>query len=198
MNLKRLALILAVFAVFCGVHASAQTATAKGTVVDADGKPVNNAVVVFKNSDNNQTYKLKTNKKGEFFQIGMLSGPYSVEVQVDNKPVFQNKTRLQLDENDLGTIKVQPTAASAPPAATPSPAAASVQASKQKQGKAVDAQSAQAEKENQKIQGLNQRLAEARAAAAAGNLDQAATIATDTANSDPTRPLLWFIAGSFD
>ena len=52
--------------------------TVKGTVKDPDGKPVVEAVVVWMNTDNGQKYTLKTNKKGEYFSLGISPGKYNV------------------------------------------------------------------------------------------------------------------------
>ena len=46
----------------------------KGVCKDAQGNPVVDAVVVWVNMDNGQKYTLKTNKKGEYFSLGLSTG----------------------------------------------------------------------------------------------------------------------------
>ena len=59
--------------------ASAQTGSVKGKVVDGAGKPVEKAQVAIEYADGiNRKYDVKTNKKGEFIQIGLQPGSYKV------------------------------------------------------------------------------------------------------------------------
>ena len=52
--------------------------TVKGVCKDIEGNPIADGVVVFVNQDNGQKYTLKTNKKGEYFSLGVGSGTYNV------------------------------------------------------------------------------------------------------------------------
>jgi len=55
----------------------AQTGALQGKVMDAAGKPLEKAVVVIEFTDGiNRKYEVKTNKKGEFIQIGLAPGGY--------------------------------------------------------------------------------------------------------------------------
>jgi tetratricopeptide (TPR) repeat protein len=63
------------------VPASAQTGQVKGKVVDAENKPVEGATVNLSQSDNNSKFSLKTNKKGEYMQIGLPPGNYVILVE---------------------------------------------------------------------------------------------------------------------
>ena len=58
--------------------ASAQTGQIKGKVLDAENKPVEGAKVTLQAKDTNGKFDLKTNKKGEFMQIGVPPGDYDV------------------------------------------------------------------------------------------------------------------------
>src|ERR1700676_361843 len=51
--------------------------TVKGVCKDAQGTPIVDAVVVWSNTDNGQKYTLKTNKKGEYFSLGITPGTYT-------------------------------------------------------------------------------------------------------------------------
>src|SRR5579863_7175338 len=50
----------------------------KGVCKDAQGTPLPEAIVVWTNLDNGQKYTLKTNKKGEYFSLGISPGKYQV------------------------------------------------------------------------------------------------------------------------
>ena len=62
----------------CASPVFAQSGTVKGVCKDVDGKPIADAVVVYTNLDNGQKYTLKTNKKGEYFSLGIAAGKYDV------------------------------------------------------------------------------------------------------------------------
>jgi len=52
----------------------------KGKVVDASDKPVEGATVTFESQNSNQKRDTKTDKKGEFLQVGLNSGPWKITV----------------------------------------------------------------------------------------------------------------------
>jgi tetratricopeptide (TPR) repeat protein len=70
-----------------GPEASAQTGTARGKVMDDKGQPLPDAVVNLEFQGGvTRKYETKTNKKGEFTQVGMYPGMYRITV---NKEGFQ-------------------------------------------------------------------------------------------------------------
>ena len=58
--------------------AFAQTGQIKGKVVDAQGNPVDGAKIVLYNQQTNRSLETKTNKKGEYIQVGLSPGKYKV------------------------------------------------------------------------------------------------------------------------
>jgi tetratricopeptide (TPR) repeat protein len=57
--------------------AQAQTGTARGKVLDAQGQPIAEAKVLIEFQGGiTRKFEVKTNKKGEFMQVGMQPGPY--------------------------------------------------------------------------------------------------------------------------
>jgi tetratricopeptide (TPR) repeat protein len=57
--------------------ARAQTGTARGKVLDVDGKPIAEATVVIEFQGGiNRKFETRSNKKGEWMQVGMQPGPY--------------------------------------------------------------------------------------------------------------------------
>jgi Tfp pilus assembly protein PilF len=64
---------------FVAQPAGAQTGQAKGKVVDAKGQPVEGATVVIEATDGmGRKFTVKTNRRGEFIQIGLPPGGYRV------------------------------------------------------------------------------------------------------------------------
>jgi tetratricopeptide (TPR) repeat protein len=77
--------------------ASAQTSSLAGEVKDEDGKPLVGAWVMIERTDIKGNYKVKTNKKGEYFHAGLPLGTYNIRLEVDGKVRDQVKgvrTRL--------------------------------------------------------------------------------------------------------
>ena len=59
--------------------AQAQTGAVQGKVTDTAGKPVEKATIAIEFTDGiNRKYEVKTNKKGEFIQLGLQPGPYKI------------------------------------------------------------------------------------------------------------------------
>ncbi len=59
-------------------EAQAQTGTARGRVLDAQGQPVADAKVLMEFQGGvTRKFEVKTNKKGEWMQVGMQPGPYT-------------------------------------------------------------------------------------------------------------------------
>lgn len=70
--------------VFLAAPASAQTGAVKGKVVDGQGNPIDGAKITIQSADSAaRKYETKSNKKGEFFQIGLAPGNYKVSAEKD-------------------------------------------------------------------------------------------------------------------
>jgi tetratricopeptide (TPR) repeat protein len=72
-----LVLSLAAFA----APASAQTGQLKGKVVDGQNKPLGDAKIVMLAVETNRKYETKSDSKGEWRQIGLPPGPYTVTAE---------------------------------------------------------------------------------------------------------------------
>jgi tetratricopeptide (TPR) repeat protein len=72
-------------AVLCAVAVAPALAQSvvRGKVVDAQGKPVPDATVTFEATDANRKTATKTDKNGDFLQVGLASGGYSVTAAKD-------------------------------------------------------------------------------------------------------------------
>lgn len=83
-TLQRLASLTALLALFT-FGAMAQTASLEGEVKGEDGKPLKDALVKIDRKDIKGAYKVKTNKKGQWFHAGLPLGTYDVSLEVDGK-----------------------------------------------------------------------------------------------------------------
>src|SRR5436305_1311731 len=68
--------------------------TVKGVARDAEGKPIADAVIIWANQDNGQKYSLKTNKKGEYFSLGITPGTYTATLYKTAEDAKANKELL--------------------------------------------------------------------------------------------------------
>ncbi len=167
--------------------------TVKGACKDAQGNPVADAVVVWTNMDNGQKYTLKTNKKGEYFSLGLSPGKYVVTLyknaddmkagkEMDHVKGFQ----VNLDENTLDfDVKKEMESAAKGQGLSP------------EQLKQMQEQQAKAAKETTTVKSLNEKLNAAKTAADAGDFDTAIASLNEATQVDATRDLLWFKLGDY-
>lgn len=92
-----LLILLAIVAAALSIPAVSQGAlgTVKGVCKDDQGNPIVDAQVTWHNDDNGRTYKLKTNKKGEYFSLGIEPGNYTVTLTKDGKELFKTPPKQQ-------------------------------------------------------------------------------------------------------
>jgi tetratricopeptide (TPR) repeat protein len=162
--------------------------TVKGVAKDANGNPIADAVVVYTNLDNGQKYTLKTNKKGEYFSLGVSAGKYNIVLyqtaddQKANKEMdFVKGFTVTLDENTLDfDIKKEREGAAKGQGLTP------------EQLKQLQEQQEKQKKEVNTVKSLNDKLNAAKTAADAGDYDTAITALNDANQIDPSRDLVWF------
>lgn len=167
--------------------------TVKGVCKDADGKPIAEALVIYANQDNGQKYTLKTNKKGEYFSLGISPGKYNVSLyknpddQKANKEMdHANGFQVQLDENTLDfDVKKEQESAAKGAGLTP------------EQIKQMQEQKEKAEHEKNTVGKLNDKLNAAKTAADAGDFDTAIANLNDANQMDPSRDLVWFKLGDY-
>ncbi|MGC1647768.1 MAG: tetratricopeptide repeat protein [Candidatus Sulfotelmatobacter sp.] len=165
----------------------------EGVCKDAQGNPIADAVVVWTNMDNGQKYTLKTNKKGEYFSLGLSPGKYLVTLYKTADDAKANKEldhvkgfQVNLDKNELPfDLKKDQEAAAKGQGLTP-------EQMKQMQ----EAQAKQA-KETNTVKSLNEKLNAAKTAADAGDYDTAIAALTEATQMDATRDLIWFKLGDY-
>jgi tetratricopeptide (TPR) repeat protein len=76
---------VAVVAVLCAVSVTPALAQSvvRGKVTDAQGKPVQDATILFEATDANRRTTTKSDKNGDFLQVGLASGAYKVTASKD-------------------------------------------------------------------------------------------------------------------
>jgi len=67
----------------------------RGKVVDAQGKPVEGAIVTIEAVEASRKAETKTNRQGEFLQVGLASGRYRVTATKDNLKQMQEANITQ-------------------------------------------------------------------------------------------------------
>jgi tetratricopeptide (TPR) repeat protein len=129
--------VLAV-ALLCAISAPALAqSVVRGKVTDAQGKPVPDATVVFEATDANRKTQTKTDKNGEFLQVGLQSGGYSVTASKDKVGTATSKAQVRQGPNAPMSFTL--TTAAAGPSGVDKEAAAAIQASA---GAAIEAMKA--------------------------------------------------------
>ncbi len=169
--------------------------TVKGTCTDAEGKPIADAQVVWHNNESGRNYNLKTNKKGEYFSLGIEpSHDYTITLSKDGKVLDTQKkyaiqatngeTQLDFNLKQEQEQQVQDTAKQH--GLTP------------EQVKQMQEARANAEKYNANIKAINEKLKTATAATQANPPDYDTAIAslTEATQMGPDEDLLWFRLGN--
>jgi Tfp pilus assembly protein PilF len=109
-----------VAALVLAVPALAQTGMIKGKVLDAEGKPVADAAVTIEYMDSaNRRLSTKSDRRGEFVQLGLQSGGYRVSATADKLGTGFADTRVRVGNTSEVTIRLSPV----PPGTDPKVAA---------------------------------------------------------------------------
>lgn len=87
----------------------AQTGGARGKVVDAEGKGIPEATVVFDSPDGGPRFELRTNKKGEYIQVGLSPGAYRITVSKDGYESRSIQARIGIGmATDIEKVELLP------------------------------------------------------------------------------------------
>lgn len=180
-------LVFAMLALCAPLGFAQASATVKGVCKDVQGNPFPDAIVVFLNTNNGQKYQLKTNKKGEYFSLGLTAGAYNVtlyknadDFKANKELTHANNFPVALGEDTLDfDMKKEQEKAAANQGMTP-------EQLKQRQ-EAIEKQ----QKESGTIKTLNEKIVAANTAAKGGDYDGAISILTEATQMDATRDILW-------
>ena len=105
--------VLALAVVLAVSGSAAAQSVIRGKVVDAAGKPVEGATVDIQATEANRKAQTKTNRNGEFLQVGLASGRYNITVSKDNLKQVQPATVSQGTPVEL-TFQLTPTSGLTP------------------------------------------------------------------------------------
>ena len=178
----------------CVPPVSAQSSgTVKGVAKDNQGNPIADAILVWTNIDNGQKYTIKTNKKGEYFSLGLTPGKYLATLYKNADDLKAGKELdhikgfpVQAEENTLDfDLKKDAESAAKGQGLTP------------EQLKQMQEQQAKAAKETNTVKSLNEKLNAAKTSADAGDFDTAIASLNEATQMDATRDLLWFKLGDY-
>jgi tetratricopeptide (TPR) repeat protein len=177
-NMKKQITLVALLGLFLGlsaISAMAQlTGTAKGTCKDVDGKPIADGVVVWTNKDNGRKIEIKTNKNGEYQSVGFTPGTYDA-VLMRNGQQVDMVGGIPIGAGEVREVNFDLKKSQAKTGVTEE------QLKKQQE----------VQKSNEKIKGLNAKLAEVRDMEKAGNYEGAIPILQEVTTAEPTKDLLW-------
>ncbi len=181
-----LVLVAAAFLVLAALPASAQLTTVLGKCTDEAGQPIAGATLDFTNLDNGTKFSLKTDKKGEYFSIGISLGKYKIVLSKDGKQLWYfNNYGISV----VGDVRVDFDLAK-------ERAASSGGKTDTKEVEKYKKEQAEVSKANADIKVLNEKLAASAAAGDAGNWDQAVSIMEEAVALDSNRDLLWARLGA--
>ena len=105
--------VLALAVLFVVAGPAAAQSVIRGRVVDQGGKPVEGAVVSIEATESNRRAQVKTNRNGEYMQIGLPSGRYNVTASKDNLKAVQQATISQGTPTELN-FQLSPTSGLTP------------------------------------------------------------------------------------
>lgn len=98
--------------------ASAQTGMLKGKVVDGEDKPIPGAAIAIEFADGvTRKFEVKTDRRGEFIQIGLPPGNYKVTATVEKLGTQAQNARVRLGSTAEANFKMAPGAVGPDPAA---------------------------------------------------------------------------------
>jgi tetratricopeptide (TPR) repeat protein len=109
MRICRAVIGAAVFAaaITLAAPAQAQTGGLRGKVTDAEGKAVEGAAVHIESKGMSRKLDVKTNKKGEYVQIGLYPGDYTVTAEKGDLKASSD-TRVGLGDPTVVDIQLRP------------------------------------------------------------------------------------------
>lgn len=103
---------LAVAVVFlCAAAPALAQSVVRGKVVDGQGQPVPDAVVLFERQDVNQKAQTKTDRNGDFLQVGLGSGEWKLTVSKDQVGTATQTIPVKQGNNQPLSFTLVPAAA---------------------------------------------------------------------------------------
>ena len=173
--------------------AIAQTGSLRGKVINESGQGIRDAMVYIERIGVRGNYKVKTNKRGNYFHAGLPLGDYNVRLEIDGKPVYSvGNYRLKLGDEkplnfDLGEIKREAQATQAAGGPTKEQLATMSEAQRKEYERQLKAREQQISK-NKK---LNETFNAAMEAKRLKEFDTAVNYFKEAAEIDPAQHVIW-------
>jgi len=179
--MKKIALVVLItlLSLMFTMTAAAQHTAVKGKCTDLTGAPVVGGTVQFDDLATGRQIKIKTDKKGEYVTLGLMSGDYKITLfnAAGEQMFFFNKVQVTEDaDKNVFDFDLKKEAARSPNGAVD-------EAARKKAEVAM--------KENAKIGNLNNMLKQATELRAAGQCDQAVELMTQASQLDATKHQIW-------
>jgi len=174
----------------------AQTSSIAGEVKGEDGKPLQGALIKIERLDIKGNYKVKTNKKGEYFHAGLPLGNYRVVLEVNGKDVDRvDGVRTRLGDPtvvnfDLQRIK-QKQEALQRAAETGQLTAEQLREMSPEQRAALERAAKERQAQLARNKALNDAFNAGMAALQAKQFDQAVAAFTKASEIDPKQHVVW-------
>ena len=106
-HLFRGVMALAVLLTVSAAPALAQSVV-RGKVVDAQGKPVPDATILFEATDANRKTQTKTDRNGDFLQVGLSSGAYKITASKDGVGTQTLNSNVRQGQNNPLSFSLSP------------------------------------------------------------------------------------------
>ena len=94
----------------CAVGPAFAQSVVRGRVVDGQGKPVPDAIISFERQDINQKAQTKTDRGGEFLQVGLGSGEWKITASKDGVGVATQTIPVKQGNNQPLSLTLTPPA----------------------------------------------------------------------------------------
>lgn len=182
-------LAVACFALMSTASLQAQAlAKVAGKATDVNGQPIADAQVQLVSEDTGQKLTTKTDKSGNFYQIGVTPGKYKVTLSKDGQQLFfLTDVPVHLNPDDSPTQVDFNLKKEAEGTSTGTNNAATAAAMKQRE---------EQQKQNAKVASLNAMLTQANTQEQAKQWDQAINTLTQVATQAPNTMFVWARLGA--
>jgi tetratricopeptide (TPR) repeat protein len=182
--MKKLSLVLqiALLTALFSMPLLGQRLAVRGHVTGEDGKPLAGADILMLNKDNGQKFSMRTDKKGDFVNVGVALGVYHLSVSAGGKVLYEKDVTVS-GEEPFWDIDV--------PKANEQKKEEALKQLTPEQRKQLEQQQKAAEQERAKVANLNQLLAQSKTAQDTGNFDQAISLLKQANQMDPTHDVIW-------
>ncbi len=206
--MRRHCILISVFVLVAALTAFAAgtgTCIVKGTITDAQGKPVVGATIEFSGIGTGARYSTKTDKSGFYTQVGIIAGRYRVDVSKDGQklwtiPVYEvhfgtadpMMVAMEKDASYTSTLNITIGKSAEQGGGVPIP----LTAAQQKALEELQKLAATAPQQDAKlVKAINAKIQEALQAQQQGNWEAVLTALTEVTRMDPMNAGAWATMG---